>query len=163
MKTIKFFRRKLSRLREEDTILLVTSTFSLKQGQTRISSGPIWVSLNILHFLVRLQLWLITMITSEINYGSHCYEKWNIYNIPTLILEATINNAYQNFVIAMWLEILYHTKLDDSQTLRLLAKLEQISTTILLLLLFVISRMMHCLTNWRQWWHDWTKYLSILF
>ena len=47
VKTITFFRRKLSKLHEKDTILHVTSTFFLKQGQTRASSGPITVPLSI--------------------------------------------------------------------------------------------------------------------
>ena len=41
MKTIEFFRRKLSKIHKKDTILHVTITFSLKQQQTRASSGPI--------------------------------------------------------------------------------------------------------------------------
>ena len=45
-KTITFFRRKLSKLQRKDTILHVTFTFSLKQGDTGTSSGPIWVPLN---------------------------------------------------------------------------------------------------------------------
>ena len=45
-KTITFFRRKLSKLHKKDTILHVTITFSLKQGQTGTRSGPIWVPLT---------------------------------------------------------------------------------------------------------------------
>ena len=40
-KTITFFRRKLSKLDKKETILNVSITFSLKQGETRASSGPI--------------------------------------------------------------------------------------------------------------------------
>ena len=39
-KTITFFRSKLSQLHKKDPILHVTTTFSLKQGETRTSSGP---------------------------------------------------------------------------------------------------------------------------
>ena len=44
-KMITFLRRQLSKLHDKDTILHVTITFSLKQGQTRTSSGSIWVPL----------------------------------------------------------------------------------------------------------------------
>ena len=40
-KTITYFGRKLSKLHKRQTILHVTITFSLKQGETRASSGPI--------------------------------------------------------------------------------------------------------------------------
>ena len=43
--TITFYRRKLSKLHEKDTILHVTITLFLKQGQTRASSWPITVPL----------------------------------------------------------------------------------------------------------------------
>ena len=47
-KTITFFRRKLSKLHHKDTILHVTITFSLKEGQTRSSSSwPIWVPVSL--------------------------------------------------------------------------------------------------------------------
>ena len=39
-KLITFFKRKLSKLHKKDQILHVKITFSLKQGQTRTSSGP---------------------------------------------------------------------------------------------------------------------------
>ena len=45
-KPLHFFRRQLSKLHIKDTILHVTITISLKQGQTRTSSGPIWVPLK---------------------------------------------------------------------------------------------------------------------
>ena len=45
-KTITFSRRKLSKLYKKDIILHVKFTFSLKQGETRIISGPIWVPLR---------------------------------------------------------------------------------------------------------------------
>ena len=45
-KTITFFRRMLSKLHKEDTLLYVTVTFSLKQGETRTSSGPISLPLR---------------------------------------------------------------------------------------------------------------------
>ena len=35
------FQKKLSKLYKKDTILYVTITYSLKQGETRTSSGPI--------------------------------------------------------------------------------------------------------------------------
>ena len=40
-KTITFFWSKLSKLHKKDPILHVKTTFSLKQGETRTSSGPI--------------------------------------------------------------------------------------------------------------------------
>ena len=40
-KTIKFFWSKLSKLHKKDSILHVTTTFSLKQGKTRTNSVPI--------------------------------------------------------------------------------------------------------------------------
>ena len=40
-KTITFFQSKLSKLHKKDPILHVNTTFSLKQGETRTSSGPI--------------------------------------------------------------------------------------------------------------------------
>ena len=40
-KTIKFFWSKLSKLHKKDPILHVATTFSLKQGETRPSHGPI--------------------------------------------------------------------------------------------------------------------------
>ena len=40
-KTIKFFWSKLSKLHKKDPILHVATTFSLKQGETRTSHGPI--------------------------------------------------------------------------------------------------------------------------
>ena len=49
-KTNTFFRRKLSKLHKKDTILHVTITFSLKQGQTRTSSELITVPLKTLSF-----------------------------------------------------------------------------------------------------------------
>ena len=42
-KQLNFFRRILSKLHKQGTLLHVTITVSLKQGQTRTSSGPIWV------------------------------------------------------------------------------------------------------------------------
>ena len=53
-KQLHFFRRKVSKQHKKDTILNVTITFSLKQGQTRTSTGPITVPLNILHALLSL-------------------------------------------------------------------------------------------------------------
>ena len=41
MRTIAYLRTKSSNLHEKDTILHVTITFFLKQGQTVASSGPI--------------------------------------------------------------------------------------------------------------------------
>ena len=43
---------------KKDTILLVTITFSLKQGQTRTSSGPICVLLNTLTHLLTNISWV---------------------------------------------------------------------------------------------------------
>ena len=40
-KTITFFGSKLSKLHTKDPILHVKTTFSLTQGETRTSSGPI--------------------------------------------------------------------------------------------------------------------------
>ena len=40
-KQLRFFWSKLSKLHKKDPILHVTTTFSLKQGETRTSSGPI--------------------------------------------------------------------------------------------------------------------------
>ena len=40
-KTITFFWSKLSKLHKKDPILHVATTFSLKQGETRTSHGPI--------------------------------------------------------------------------------------------------------------------------
>ena len=40
-KTITFFWSKLSKLHKKDSILHVTTTFSLTQGETRTGSGPI--------------------------------------------------------------------------------------------------------------------------
>ena len=48
-KTIGFFRRKLHKLHKKDTVLHVTFTFSVKQGETRTSSGPTWVALKGAH------------------------------------------------------------------------------------------------------------------
>ena len=45
-KAITFFKRKLSKLHEKDTIFHVTFTFPLKQGETRTSRGPICVPLT---------------------------------------------------------------------------------------------------------------------
>ena len=44
---VTFFRRKLSKVHKKDTILHVTITFSLKQGQARTSSQPITLPLII--------------------------------------------------------------------------------------------------------------------
>ena len=46
--TITFFWSKLSKLHKKDPTLHVTTTFSLKQGETRTSSGPISPPLNCL-------------------------------------------------------------------------------------------------------------------
>ena len=46
-KTITFFWSKLSKLHEKDPILHMTTTFSLKQGETRTNSLPIPHPLNI--------------------------------------------------------------------------------------------------------------------
>ena len=46
MKTITFFRRKLSKLGKKDIILHLPITFSLKQGQTRACSGHITLPLS---------------------------------------------------------------------------------------------------------------------
>ena len=40
-RTITFFRSKLSKLHKKDPTLHVATTFSLKQGETRTSHGPI--------------------------------------------------------------------------------------------------------------------------
>ena len=40
-RTITFFWSKLSKLHKKDSILHVATTFSLKQGETRTSHGPI--------------------------------------------------------------------------------------------------------------------------
>ena len=40
-KTVMFFWSKLSKLHKKDPILHVTTTFSLKQGEIRTSTGPI--------------------------------------------------------------------------------------------------------------------------
>ena len=45
-KTITFFWSELSKLHKKDPILHVATTFSLKQGETRASHGPIPHSLN---------------------------------------------------------------------------------------------------------------------
>ena len=45
MKTISFFRRKLYKLHDKDTILHMTITFLLKEWQSRANSVPITVSL----------------------------------------------------------------------------------------------------------------------
>ena len=45
-RTIAFFRSKLSKLHEKDQILHAATTFSLKQGETRTSHGPIPHSLR---------------------------------------------------------------------------------------------------------------------
>ena len=47
-KTITFFWSKLFKLHKKDPILHVTTTFVLKQGETRISSGPIRHPLTVL-------------------------------------------------------------------------------------------------------------------
>ena len=47
-KTITFFLSKLSKLHKKDPILHVATTFSLKQGETRTSHGPIPHPLNVL-------------------------------------------------------------------------------------------------------------------
>ena len=44
---ITFFRRKLSKLHQKDTILHVTVTFFQKERQTRSSSGTIWLPLSV--------------------------------------------------------------------------------------------------------------------
>ena len=41
-----FSEKKLSKLHKKDTVLHVTLTFSLNQGETRTSSGPITLPLN---------------------------------------------------------------------------------------------------------------------
>ena len=48
-KTITFFGRTLSKLHTKERILHITITFSLKQGQTRASSGPITQPLKTSH------------------------------------------------------------------------------------------------------------------
>ena len=45
-RTITFFWSKLSKLHKKDPILPVATTFSLKQGETRTSHGPIPLPLN---------------------------------------------------------------------------------------------------------------------
>ena len=52
-KTNNFFFKKLHR---KDTILHMTITFSLKQGQTKMSSAPIWVPLKI-YSLISYRRW----------------------------------------------------------------------------------------------------------
>ena len=47
-KTITFFWSKLSKLHKKDPILHVATSFSLKQGETRTSHGPIPHPINIL-------------------------------------------------------------------------------------------------------------------
>ena len=48
-KTITFFWSKLSKLHKNDPILHATTTFFLKQEETRTSSGPIPQPLNLLN------------------------------------------------------------------------------------------------------------------
>ena len=62
-KTITFFWSKLSKLHKKDPILHVATTFSIKQGETRTSRGPIphplnteWASYVSLSFVIRAQL-----------------------------------------------------------------------------------------------------------
>ena len=65
-KTITFFWSKLSKLHKKDPILHVATTFSLKQGETRTSHGPIphtlslpslFVTHNIDFFLLLIKGW----------------------------------------------------------------------------------------------------------
>ena len=50
-KTITFFWSKLSKLHEKDPILHVTTTFPLKQEETRTNSVPIPHPLNCLYYM----------------------------------------------------------------------------------------------------------------
>ena len=67
-RTITFFWSKLSKLHKKDPILHVATTFSLKQGETRTSHGPIPHSLTYVHY------WYCCFLLDEL------YEdaKWSI-------------------------------------------------------------------------------------
>ena len=53
-RTVTFFWSKLSKLHKKDPILHVATTFSLKQGETRTSHGPIPHPLNTIIFEIRI-------------------------------------------------------------------------------------------------------------
>ena len=74
-KTITFFRRKLSNLHKINTLLYVTITFSLKQGQTRTNSGSIWVPLRFwFHCYVKVNLLLL----KKCDFGVNNTKQWHL-------------------------------------------------------------------------------------
>ena len=83
-KTITFFWSKLSKLHKKDPILHVATTFSLKQGETRTSHGPIphpltnydWKKKSTLAFVV----WLMSISKQE-NTNQISF-KWGYFNTP---------------------------------------------------------------------------------
>ena len=66
-RTITFFWSKLSKLHKKDPILHVTTTFSLKQGETRTSYGPIPHPL-------RWHMWFL--ITSLVSCIMYVHKRW---------------------------------------------------------------------------------------
>ena len=82
-RTITFFWSKLSKLHKKDPILHVATTFSLKQGETRTSHGPIP---HPLRKVVRLK-----KRHSDKN-GQHTLI-WMILNLPTFKLQQRRNQG----------------------------------------------------------------------
>ena len=85
-RTITFLWSKLSKLHKKDPILHVETTFSLKQGETRTSHGPIPHPLtclpkNFKNHILSSQFHSFDTIFSYAQLTLSFFE-WNVYNIP---------------------------------------------------------------------------------
>ena len=108
-KTITFFWSKLSKLHKKDPILHVTTTVSLKQGETRTSSGPIPHPLR----LVSTQkFWKIRECHIKLlNYNCDVYKSIHFWNVnesenPFLISNFTKNDDF----LRKWQKITFLVK-----------------------------------------------------
>ena len=86
-RTITFFWSKLSKLHKKDPILHVTTTFSLKQGETKTSHGPIPHPL----ILVSTQDVIILLSGAHICKSSTCsmHQYWKSFH-PILLIAASL-------------------------------------------------------------------------
>ena len=94
-KTITFFWSNLSKLHKKDPILHVTTTFSLKQGETRTSSGPIPYP---------------DPLKSFVNWGIGIYEYYNNVMVWQYGLQAT-KIVSGRLTVAFWRKS--HTRRND--------------------------------------------------
>ena len=90
LKTITFFWSKLSKLHKKNPILHVATTFSLEQGETRTSHGPIPHPLMETH----TSLVLFQGIYSLGHLTAHNWQKWKRVFLTCLCHEIYRNEAF---------------------------------------------------------------------